>query len=136
MEKRYSNPSSDGAHFEDLFDRYTLSQNGPIPRVAHFIYTESKDYSWPEWAAIRAAVVNLGVSKVKIWLPEEAEPTGPIWRSVLEMPEVTVNWITLPKSVYDHDILDPRYQSDVVRLKILYEEGGTATWHAPPSKCP
>ena len=126
MERRYSNPSSIGANYDDLFkDRKTPSQDRPIPKIAHFVYSTGREITWLEWLAVRAAIVNLGAEKVKIWLPEQAQMEGDIWKRVEAMEKVSLCRIAMPESVYDHDIPEP-HRADVARLKILYEEGGKA----------
>ena len=59
-----------------------------------------------------------------IWLPENIDLKGWIWNRVLEIAEVEVRRITMPITAFGGSIDTPERQSDLVRLKILYEEGG------------
>ena len=126
MALHYSRPHDPDLKLEAIFrGNFNQSLIDPIPKIAHFIYANVKELTWLEWAAIRGAIVNLGVEKVHIWLPENEELRGWIWNRVLEMPEVRLRRIVMPRTVYGAEIATTERQSDIVRLKILYEEGGT-----------
>ncbi len=122
---QYSKPQNVDLNFDGIFKaKVKWPSVNPIPKVAHFVYTDVRELAWLEWAAVRGAVANLGVDKVNIWLPEQADLKGWIWNRILEMPEVQMRKIAMPKTVYGVSIDTPEQQSDIVRLKILYEEGG------------
>lgn len=126
MAYHYSHPNSDDFKLDSMFHgNYTQALIDPIPKIAHFVHTDVKELTWLDWAAIRGAIVNLGVDKVNIWLPEKVELKGWIWNRVLEMEDVKLRRITMPKTVYGAAVDNPERQADIVRLKILYEEGGS-----------
>lgn len=128
MALHYSNPNK--VDFQpDAICRgnYTQALKDPIPKIAHFVHSDVKELTWLDWAAVRGAIVNLEVEKVHIWLPEKEELKGWIWNRVLEMPEVKLRRINMPKTIYGSAIDTPERQADIVRLKILYEEGGSST---------
>lgn len=125
MALRYSNPEKADFKPDAIFrGNYTQALIDPIPKIAHFVHTDVKELTWLDWAAVRGAIINLGVEEVHIWLPEKEELKGWIWNRVLEMPEVKLRRITMPKTIYGSAVDTPERQADVVRLKILYEEGG------------
>ena len=125
MAYEYSNPNEDDVDFRPIFaQKLTCPASSPIPKIAHFVHTEVKELTWLDWATVRGAIVNLGVEKVHIWLPKDVELKGWIWNRVLEMREVKLRRIAMPKSIYKVAIDNPERQADVVRLKLLYEEGG------------
>ena len=122
---RYSKPENVDLNFDGVFKANVKWPSvNPIPKVAHFVYTDIRELTWLEWAAVRGAIVNLGVDKVNIWVPKKANVKGWIWHRILEMPEVQMRKIVMPSTVYGVSITTPEQQSDIVRLKILYEEGG------------
>lgn len=127
MEERYSDPDSTDASFESLLAGSRASPshqlNTSIPNNAHFIYTSGREVHWPEWLAIRSALVNLAVDKVTLWLPTGAELEGTMWKRIEAMSGVEIQRITMPEKVYGHDIPE-KFRSDVARLKILWEHGG------------
>ena len=126
---QYSKPENVDLNFNGVFKaNVKWPSANPIPNVAHFVYTDIRELTWLEWAAVRGAVVNLGVDKINIWLPKKANVKGWIWHRILEMPEVQIRKIVMPETVYGVHIDTPEQQSDIVRLKILYEEGGNYTW--------
>jgi hypothetical protein len=126
MAYTYSKPNSSDLDFTAVFaSKIKCPSSGTIPKIAHFVHAEVKELTWLEWATIRGAVVNLGVETVHIWLPEDVELKGWIWNRVLVMPEVKLRRIVMPTTVYGAKIDNPERQAAVVRLKILYEEGGT-----------
>jgi len=128
MALRYSRPNNADFKPDAIFPgNYTQALIDPIPKIAHFVHTDEKELTWLDWAAFRGAIVNLEVTKVHIWLPEKEELKGWIWNRVLEMPEVKLRRITMPKTIYGGAIDTAEQQTDVVRLKILYEEGGLST---------
>lgn len=128
MALHYSNPNKADFQPDAIFrGNYTQALIDPIPKIAHFVHTDVKELTWLDWAAVRGAIVNLGVQKVHIWLPEQEELKGWIWNRVLEMPEVKLRRITMPKTIYGGAVDTPERQADIVRLKILYEEGGPST---------
>lgn len=125
MALHYSKPKSADFKPDAIFrGNYTQALIDPIPKIAHFVHADLKELTWMDWAAVRGAIVNLGVEKVHIWLPEKEELKGWIWNRVLEMPEVKLRRITMPKTVYGGAVNTPERQADLVRLKVLYEEGG------------
>ena len=65
--------------------------------------------------------------KVCIWLPGKTDLKGWMWNCVLEMPEVRVRRIVMPTTAFGTNVDTPERQSDLLRLKILYEEGGLHT---------
>ena len=127
MAFNYSNPQNTDLDFEGIFRaKVNWPPAKPIPKVAHFVHAEIKELTWLDWAAVRGAVVNLGVERVNIWLPKKAELKGWIWNRILDMPEVTLRRIVMPRTVWEGRIDFPAQQADIVRLKILYEEGGAS----------
>lgn len=122
-------PLNPDAHFDTLLfadqhlDPFTAVSN-PIPPIAHFIYTDTTDPTWINWLAIKGAILHLGVKKVKIWIPRYAELEGEMWRRILAFKEVELSPTEFPKSVYGVQLEDMGATADVMRLKILYEEGG------------
>jgi len=131
MAVQYSHPDSAQFNFDGVFSgNYTQAIRDPLPKIAHCVHTDVKELTWFNWAAVRAAIVNLGAEQVNVWFPEKAELRGWIWNRVLEIPEVRVRRITMPKSAYGANVDDPERQADIVRLKILYEEGGLSNQSA------
>ena len=122
---QYSKPQIVDLNFDGIFEANVKWPSlNPIPKIVHFVHTDVKELTWLEWIAVRGAIVNLGAEKVHVWLPKEAEMKGWIWNRVVEMPKVYLRKIAMPKSVWGVAIDTPEQQSDIVRLKILYEEGG------------
>ena len=68
--------------------------------------------------------MNLGCKTVKIWVPVNTKLEGDIWGRVIDMAGVEVHRIFMPTSVYGHKMQEAFQAADVVRLKVLYEEGG------------
>ena len=125
MAYNFSTPQNVDLNFDAIFRaNVKWPPSKPIPRVAHFVHADVKELTWLDWAAVRTAVVNLGVEKVNIWVPEKAELKGWIWNRIQDMPEVTLRKIVMPKTVWGGRIDVPQQQADIIRLKILYEEGG------------
>lgn len=123
--KRYTDPFNPDAHFESLFygDDYSNLRD-PIPKVAHFVYTTTAPLTWINYLAIKGALENLKVKKVKIWIQEGEQFEGEVWERVNKIKQVEICPIEMPRSVYGVKIEDPAGKADVVRLKVLYEEGG------------
>lgn len=133
MALRYSDPQKADIDVINIFrGNYTKALIDPIPKKVHFVHTDVKELNWLHWAAVKGAIVNLRAKKVYIWLPEKAELKGWMWDRILQMPEVKLRRIALPKSFYGGAVKDPERQADIIRLKILYEEGG---WHTLGSQC-
>ena len=95
-----------------------------IPRTVHFIYSGNLEITWIQWLAVRAAIVNLGAQEVKIWLDTRLDPRGDIWERISRMDKVTVNIITMPTVIHGAQIPNVACQSDVLRLQILFDQGG------------
>ncbi|KAI9883562.1 MAG: hypothetical protein M1823_004660 [Watsoniomyces obsoletus] len=95
-----------------------------IPKVVHFVFVELKSSSWIEYAAVRSARTNIGAEKINIWVPWGQEFPGDIWARMLKIPSVVIRRMQMPDSVYGRKVQQLAHISDVVRLKILYEEGG------------
>jgi len=126
MAYKYSKPNDPNPDFIAIFgNELSCPSSSTSPKIAHFVHADVKELTWADWAAVQGAIVNLGVEKVHIWLPQKQELQGWIWNRVLKMPEVKLRRIVMPKTIYGAKIDNPERQADVVRLKILYEEGGT-----------
>lgn len=99
--RHQSHPQSSDPNFQHILGKHTtaIPQTKQIPKIAHFVYNDAKQLSWLERAAIRAAIVNLEVETVSIWLPEELKLEGQIWNWILEMPEVWLRRIAMPTIV-------------------------------------
>ncbi|KAG8532452.1 uncharacterized protein KY384_002329 [Bacidia gigantensis] len=126
LSTHYSEPADSDAHFDQLDDtslKYPDLRD-PIPKVAHFICTSGDPLTWIQWLAIRGAIVNLQVEKVRLWIPAEAQLEGELWKLVLQMKEVSVERIVLPTHVYSTKVKNAGESADLVKLKVLWEEGG------------
>ncbi len=95
-----------------------------IPKVAHFIHSQVHRLTWLDYACIRTAFEYLGVGKINIWVPLGADLPGDVWKRVQEMSNVVIRRIILSNSVWGIPVVHPAHVSDIVRLKVVYEEGG------------
>ena len=112
----------------------SLQEQGPFPKIVHFIYTGDIQVTWIEWLAVRAAITNLGAEQVKIWVDQRTNPGGEQWERILRMEKVKVINTIMPAEVFGVKIPETNFQSDVLRLQILFDEGGE--WLALSSPCP
>ena len=118
------NPDGD-VNFEELVARpHPLPLSQYIPKTAHFIHTSLLPQTWLNHAIVRSAFVYLGVEKVSIWVPDNAELPGDIWQRIRDMQNVTIRPLTVPTTVWGKRIERDEHASDVARIRILYEEGG------------
>ena len=127
QDKRYADPLNPDAHFDLLFygNEYS-SLEKPFPRIAHFVYANSTEINWINYLAVKGAITNLKAEKVKIWIPQDSEVQGGLWEEVATIPNVEIYPIEMPNSVYGIKLRDAAAKADIMRLKILYEEGGTS----------
>lgn len=100
-----------------------------IPKVVHFVFVELRPIAWIEYAAVCSAWKIIGAEKINLWVPEGQEFPGKMWALVLKIPSVVVRPMRMPNRVFGREIRQLAHTSDVVRLKVLYEEEGKT----PPS---
>lgn len=73
--------SSGDIGFEELITQHhLLPLTQYIPKAAHFVHSQLQPQTWLNNATIRSAFCYLGVEKVSIWVPEDAELPGETWR--------------------------------------------------------
>lgn len=111
-------------NFDDLFTNTNIVPQGSIPKIAHFVFTKTRPLAWLEYAAIKSSLVNLGVSKINIWVAPGALFEGNIWQLVLAFPEVHLREVEMPTTIYGNNVAVPAHVSDIVRLEAVYQEGG------------
>lgn len=96
-----------------------------IPNVVHFIFTTSsetvgKPFALTHYMAIRSVYeVN---RPDKICFHYQHEPSGEWWEKI--KPLLTLKKIELPAEIFGNPLLHMAHQADVIRLRVLYEEGG------------
>ena len=119
--------SSGDIGFEQLITQHhPLPLTQYIPKAAHFVHSQLQPQTWLNYAIIRSAFCYLGVEKVSIWVPEDAELPGEMWERIRAMQNVTIRPFTVPTTVWGTRIQRVEHASDIVRIKILYQEGGTS----------
>ena len=120
------NPNSD-VGFEKLIARHhPLPLPQSIPETAYFIHSQLQPQTWLNYATIRSAFDHLGVEKVSIWVPDNAELPVDMWQRIRAMQNVTIRPFTVPNIVWGTRIRRIEHASDIARIKIFYEEGGLA----------
>ena len=95
-----------------------------IPKIAHYIHSKVQNLTWIDYVVVRSAFIYVGVEKVKIWVPEDAELPGEIWGRLQRMENVEVVKIVMPEIVWGTKVQAIQHWSDLARIKILWEEGG------------
>jgi hypothetical protein len=111
--------------FPSSFRNFKTEIESPhIPKVAHIVFSKPKPVTWIEYVSIRSAIENIGVERVNIWIPTNSSFSGPIWHLILDLPGVVLQELEMPDRVYGNRVSNPAHVSDVVRLKILFEQGG------------
>lgn len=94
------------------------------PNIVHFIYfsgPKSRPYSYVNYLAVRAAHEVQRPDKIVMQCNEE--PVGnPYWEAIRPYVEIAIT--EAPTHLGEADLKYPHYQSDVVRLRTLYEYGG------------
>ncbi|KAI9755574.1 MAG: hypothetical protein M4579_004222 [Chaenotheca gracillima] len=95
-----------------------------IPKVAHFVFSNVKNLTWQNYAAVKAAQVVLKVDKINLWVPRNDTLPGEIWQRTLHIPGAVVRETDIPDSVYGKELKVLAHVSDIIRMKALYEEGG------------
>ena len=118
--------SSRNVDFESLvFRPIHLPLPAHIPKVVHFIFSKVQELTWLQYAVIRCAFVNLEAEKVKIWVPMKTKRLpGDIWERINAMEGVQIVKIVMPDTVWGKKVQHIEHQSDLARIKILFEEGG------------
>ena len=94
-----------------------------IPKVVHFIFVDLKPLTWIEHAAVSSAWKIVGAETINLWVPSEPDFPGEMWARVLKIPPVTVRSVEMPDSVFGREIRRIEHVADVVRLRVLHEEG-------------
>jgi hypothetical protein len=112
------------AGFEGLLSQpELLPQPSHIPKNAHFVFVYLKELTWMEYAAIRSAHDVLQVERINLWVPDGAFP-GEMWKRILAIPSIVIRRTEIPDTVYGNELKVPQHVSDIIRLKVLWEEGG------------
>ena len=94
------------------------------PNVVHFVYFGGEDarpYSYINYLAVRAAHEVQKPDEIIMWCDQE-----PVWNPNWEAirPYVTIRHVRAPNSISGIELKHKHYQSDVFRLRTLYEHGG------------
>ena len=118
--------ASRDADFQSLVARPVALPLLPhIPKVVHFVFSKLTELTWLQYAVIRCAFVHLGAEKVKVWIPLRTKRLpGEIWAQLNSMERVEIVRITMPDTVWGKKVQHIEHQSDLARVKILFEEGG------------
>jgi hypothetical protein len=119
--------SSLDVDFDGLISRLAsddLPTLAHIPKVVHFVFVQLRPVGWIEYVAIRSASVNIQAEKINIWAPKEGEFPGEMWERILEIPGVVVRRVEMPDTVYGNKVKHLAHVSDLVRLQVIYLEGG------------
>ncbi|KAI9830359.1 MAG: hypothetical protein M1819_005740 [Sarea resinae] len=114
------------AHFEALLAAPPLLPLPEhIPKVAHFVFVYVKEVTWMEYVAIRSAHLALQAEKINLWIPEgDVNLPGEMWKRIMTIPGTVIRQTAIPDTVYNKTVQVTQHVSDVLRLKILWEEGG------------
>lgn len=96
-----------------------------IPKVIHFIFGLREDFgkkpfSLPHYLAIKSAHDSNPDYQIKFHC--QYVPTGEWWDKAVEL--IEVNHIEAPTEVFGNPIFHVAHQADVVRMRILKDEGG------------
>lgn len=97
-----------------------------IPNLAHFVWItgpNSRDFSFINYLAVRCAhdhIVGNG-GRVTIWCNEEPKD-NPLWERAKQYAQV--RQVAAPVEHNGVPLSSPQYQSDVLRLHILFANGG------------
>jgi glycosyltransferase involved in cell wall biosynthesis/SAM-dependent methyltransferase len=103
----------------------SLDHNPAVPRLLHFITGldpnfGGKPFSFIHYMAIRSALsVNSGY-RAKLYFHHE--PSGPYWDAI--KPDVELVRVDLPDQVFGNPVEHFAHKADVLRLRILLEQGG------------
>jgi hypothetical protein len=52
---------------------------------------------------------------------------GEMWMRILAIPGAVLRRMEVPDSVYGNELQVPQHMSDIIRLKVLWDEGGKNT---------
>lgn len=113
--------------FEDLVDRPDpLPLVTWIPKIAHYVHSRVQEQTWRDYAVIKSALDHVGVSKVIIWVTEDAngDLPGEMWDRIQRLPNVTIREIPMPDTVWGMKVEHTEHTSDLVRMLAIYDEGG------------
>lgn len=95
-----------------------------VPNIVHFVWLtgpDSRDFSFINYLAVRAAADVQCPDQLFMHVNEE--PVGnPHWERI--RPYVQIRRVEAPTEHNGVTLAYPQYQSDVLRLQILFEEGG------------
>lgn len=112
------------ANFEGILSQPALlPQPSYIPKNAHFVFVYLKELTWMEYAAVRSAHDVLQVERINLWVPSGSFP-GEMWMRILAIPGTVIRRMEIPDTVYGNELKVPQHVSDIIRLKVLWEEGG------------
>lgn len=100
----------------------STSRTNTIP--PQIIHSQLHELQWVHYAAVQSALQNLAVNKVKIWVPENEQLPGEMWQRIARLPNVIIQRVPMPNSVWGISATHPAHQSDLARIRILWEEGG------------
>jgi hypothetical protein len=96
-----------------------------IPNVIHFIYGLKEDFGGKPFSLVHYLAIR-SASEVNqpeaIYFYCKYEPSGYWWNKVL--PYIKVKKVNPPKYVYWHRLRHFAHMADVMRLKILHQQGG------------
>lgn len=96
-----------------------------VPNIVHFIWLKgdlSRPFSFINYLSIRSVAEIQKPAKIYLHCDHE-EPDNPNWQAVL--PYVELCHVTPPERIGGKALGYAQYKSDVVRLDILLEHGGT-----------
>jgi tetratricopeptide (TPR) repeat protein len=94
------------------------------PNVVHFIYfggENSRPYSYVNYLAVKAAYEVQRPEDIVMWCDKQPV-SNPHWEAI--RPYVTIKEVSAPKTLCGIELKYQHYQSDVFRLRTLYEHGG------------
>ena len=94
------------------------------PNVVHFIYfggEGSRPYSYINYLAVKAAYEVQKPEDIVMWCDKQPV-SNPYWEAI--RPYATIKEVVAPKTLCGRELKYQHYQSDVFRLRTLYEHGG------------
>lgn len=91
-----------------------------IPKVVHFIYLGGRPFSLTHMLAVLSAQIVNGPDSIILHCSEM--PVGPWWERIA--PLVTINHVSRPNEVFGRPVKMLAHMADVIRLRVLKEQGG------------
>lgn len=109
-------------HLENKYTNAQVSIQVSIPKIVHLVYINQRPLKSFNYKCIYSILKHM--PDYKIWIHNDIEPESEEWKLLTQNDNIVVKKITRINEFDNMPITCVQYESDIIRMNLLYEHGG------------